>query len=123
MKKDTDTLQALKQLKNIMQKCKDKRVYARVTHVSNTGMSRDIHFIAITKRGSVYNIDGLIHRITGYQWARVGSGLHVGGCGMDMIFHVLYTVNTIAKSYHVVKTSKNMTSHDLYYNGLVNSNY
>lgn len=120
---DQNRLEALQKLKEIMNKTENKRVYATVLHVSNTGMSRVIKFIAITKRGHVYNLNELIHRITGYAWDRNYYGLRVYGCGMDMVFNTLYNVNCIAKSYHVIKTSKNKDNHDLRYEGLVNSNY
>ena len=123
MKKNNDVLVALNQLKEIMQKTKNKRVYATVLHVSNTGMSRVIKFIAITKQGDVYNLNNLIHRITGYKHDPNYYGLRVYGCGMDMIFHTLYNVNSIAYAYKVIKTSKNIDKHDIYYEGLVNSNY
>ena len=121
--RNAETLQALKQLKNIMQKTKNKRVYATVLHVSNTGMSRVIKFIVITRSGNVFNINDLIHRITGYKHDNNYYGLRVYGCGMDMVFNTLYNVNAIAYSYKVIKTSKNMDKHDIYYRGLVDSNY
>ena len=123
MKKNIETLEALYQLKKIMKKTKNKRVYATVLHVSNTGMSRVIKFIAITKRGNVYNITDLISKITGYHWDRSYYGVRVYGCGMDMVFNTLYNVNAIAYSYKVIKTSKNKDKHDIYYDGLVDSNY
>lgn len=122
-KKDVARLQALKQLKKIMLKCKDKRCYASVLHVSSSGMSRVIHFVAITKRGDVYNLDGMIHNITDYNFDNNYYGLRVGGCGMDMIFHVLYTVNTYARIYNVIKKSNNKDAHYLQYNGLINTSY
>lgn len=123
MKKDPRVLQALKQLKEIMQKTKNKRVYATVLHVSNTGMSRVIKFIVITRNGNVLNINNLIHEITGYKHDSNYYGLRVYGCGMDMAFNTLYNVNAIAYSYKVIKTSKKTDKHDIYYRGLVDSNY
>ena len=122
-KKIQEKLEALHQLKKIMQHTKDKRIYASVIHVSATGMSRVIKFYTITKNGSLYNLNGLINNITGYAWDKNYYGLRVYGCGMDMIFNTLYNVNCIAAHYHVIKTSKKKTKHDLYYSGLVNSNY
>lgn len=118
-----ETLQALLQLKNIMRKAKDKRVFAMVTHVSSSGMSRDITFRVITKKGELLRIDPLIKKITGYSWGADFRGIHVCGCGMDMIFNTLYIVNSIAIKYRVIKKSSKKTSHDLQYEGLVNSNY
>lgn len=118
-----ETLQALLELKKIMKKVKDKRIYAMVTHVSSSGMSRDITFRVITNKGELLRVDPLIKKITGYRWADNYKGLHVGGCGMDMIFNTLYVVNSIAISYKVIRKSKKTSDHDLQYQGLVNSNY
>lgn len=123
MIQSTETLQALKQLKNIMQKTKNNRIYATVLHVSNSGMSRVIKFMVITKKATLLNITDLISKITGYKWDRNYYGLRIYGCGMDMAFNTLYNVNAIAYSYKVIKTSKNKNRHDIYYSGLVNSNY
>lgn len=123
MKKDPRVLQALKQLKEIMQKTKNKRVYATVLHVSNTGMSRVIKFMVITRKGNVLNINDLIHEITGYRYDNSYYGLRVYGCGMDVVFNTLYNVNAIAYSYKVIKTSRKTDKHDIYYKGLVDSNY
>ena len=103
---------------------KNKRVYARVVYVSNSGMSRVIHFVSI-KNNRLYNLDGLISKILGYKFAetRGGFGLRVGGCGMDMIFNTLYNVNCVAVNLGLIKTSKNKDNHFLRYEGVVNSNY
>lgn len=122
-KKDASKLEALHQLKNVMRKCKDKRCFAQVTHVSSSGMSRVIHFVAITKRGDIYNLDGMIHRITGYNFDNNYNGLRVYGCGMDMIFNTLYNLNSYACMYNVIKTSKKHNAHELQYNGIINTYY
>ena len=121
-KDDIIKVEALHQLKKIMSRCKDKRCYATVKHISSSGMSRCIHFVAITKNGDQYNLDGIIHRITGYRFSNY-DGLHICGCGMDMIFHVLYTLNSYACGYNIIKKSKNKTAHDNHYNGIINTYY
>lgn len=122
-KKQLEQIQALKELKKIFNK-KDMRVYARVLKVSPSGMSRVIHFATI-KNNQLYNLDGLINKITGSPFVEVvgGWGLRVGGCGLDVIFNTLYNVNCWAIRYKIIKVSKNKDNHDLRYNGLVNSNY
>lgn len=72
-------------------------VYVVQTHVSKSGMQRRLKlFIA----GFVYNDEpGLINityladRILG--WGMDERGLKVGGCGMDMHFHTVYTISSI----------------------------
>lgn len=116
-------LEALNQLKNVMLKCKDKKCFVIVESVSSSGMSRVIHFVAITKNGDIYNLDGMIHNITGDNFDRNYNGLRVYGCGMDMIFNTLYSINSYARIYNVVKTSKKRSAHDIQYNGIINTNY
>ena len=121
-KKQQQKIELLKELKNITSKIKDKRLCATITRVSNSGMSRCMRFFYQDKKtGYLYDITWKINNILGYTWT--DEGMRVGGCGMDMIFHVLYSLNSLAKSYKVIKISKNKTSHDLYYNGIVNTSY
>lgn len=122
-KKNQKKLEALNQLKKVMLKCKDKKCFAIVKSVSSSGMSRVIHFVAITKNGGIYNLDGMIHNITGDNFDRNYNGLRVYGCGMDMIFNTLYNVNSYARIYNVIKTSKKRSAHDIQYNGLINTSY
>lgn len=121
--KNKKKLEALNQLKNVMLKCKDKKCFAIVKSVSSSGMSRVIHFVAITKNGDIYNLDNMIHKITGDNFNKDYNGLRVYGCGMDMIFNTLYNVNSYARIYNVVKTSKKRSAHDIQYNGIINTNY
>lgn len=116
-------LEALNQLKKVMLKCKDKKCFVIVKSVSSSGMSRVIHFVAITKNGDIYNLDGMIHNITGDNFDRNYNGLRVYGCGMDMIFNTLYNLNSYALTYNVIKTSKKKDRHSLQYNGIINTYY
>ena len=111
--------EALRELKVL---CKNRKVYAKVNHVSSSGMSREITF-RILKNNQLYNITGLIQKITGYSWGRTWDGIRVYGCGMDMIINTLYNVNCIGIRYGIVKKSKNKSDHDLRYKGIVNSIY
>lgn len=122
MREDMD--KALLELKNLMKKVKDKRVYARVTNVARSGMSRSITFRVITKKGELLRIDGIIQRITQYRWAREWcDGIIVSGCGMDVIFNTLYNINSVALYRNIIKPSKKHNEHDLRYSGIVNTNY
>lgn len=121
--RNTEKLEALNQLKNVMLKCKDKKCFAIVKSVSSSGMSRVIHFVAITKNGDIYNLDNMIHNITGDNFDRNYNGLRVYGCGMDMIFNTLYNLNSYALTYNVIKTSKKKDRHSLQYNGIINTYY
>jgi len=73
-------------------------VYTILRHVSRSGMTRGIDCYLIADNRPVW--------ITGYVGHAIGSpqpeeywrksmGLKVGGCGMDMGFHVVYTLSRV----------------------------
>lgn len=117
-----EQIEALKKIKDIVSKCKNKRVYADVTHVSASGMSRDIKFAAITKSGDYIPLTWYIAKALGYSLQKDGT-IKVYGCGMDMIFNTLYNLNSEAIYNGVVRISKNKDDHELRYNGIVNTSY
>jgi len=61
-------------------------VYCVLRSVSRSGMSRNISFFIQDHTC----IDVYIHDALSYSFAKSGSGLCVGGCGMDMGFAVVY---------------------------------
>ena len=64
-------------------------VYTILKHVSRSGMSRDICPIAIVNNEPVYlgySVAALI------GWRCDDQDVKVGGCGMDMGFHLVYTL-------------------------------
>ena len=87
--------QAIDSLKNIFALMPpEKRViYCVLRSVSKSGMSRTIDFFTIDN-DRPQHLSGLIKMALGYRWAKNG-GLVVGGCGMDMGFHVVYTVSSV----------------------------
>lgn len=70
-------------------------VFTKVTTVSRSGMSRNIHCYigAVDNDGknTIQNITWHVARLCGYSIANDG-GLKVGGCGMDMGFSVVYSL-------------------------------
>ena len=70
------------------------RVYTILRRVSRTGMSRVISSYTIIGNKPVW-LDGYISRL---GFTRVNGwmdGIRVGGCGMDMGFHLIYEVSHI----------------------------
>lgn len=65
-------------------------VYTACTHVSRSGMMRYIKCY-IVKKNEIVNIDWYIERVTGYK-SHDYKGLKVQGCGMDMGFHLVYSL-------------------------------
>jgi hypothetical protein len=65
-------------------------VYTNCDHVSASGMSRRISLYIVAK-GEIVNITRRASVVTGWKQSKDG-GLVVGGCGMDMGFHTVYTL-------------------------------
>ena len=79
-----------KELIELLEKV-DFKVWAKINHVSRSGMSRNIDFLLIINNRP-YNISARVADLIGYGLAKDGS-IKVGGCGMDMAFHVVYTLS------------------------------
>ena len=60
-------------------------------HVSRSGMSRRIDLYARTADGPMF-ITGMAAAAMGNRWDRDKGGIIVGGCGMDMGFHLVYNL-------------------------------
>lgn len=73
-------------------------VYTILRHVSSSGMSRDISLVYIKPRAkagqSIFDLDYNAQMALGWPAAK-RAGIRVGGCGMDMGFHTVYTLSSI----------------------------
>lgn len=67
-------------------------LYTILRHVSRSGMSRNISVYAIIDNEPIM-LDWHVARALGYSLAK-GGGIRVGGCGMDMGFHVVYSLSS-----------------------------
>lgn len=68
-------------------------VYTVMRHVSSSGMSRRIDVYTIKDNRPQY-LSGYVATLTGWKLHDKG-GIVVGGCGMDMGFHLVYTLSSI----------------------------
>lgn len=68
-------------------------VYTVLRHVSASGMSRRIDCYTVKNNRPVY-LSGYVSIFTGWKLSEKG-GIVVGGCGMDMGFHLVYTLSAI----------------------------
>lgn len=66
-------------------------VYTQVLHVSRSGMQREIAAY-IVRDGQIVNISWQVAAITGNRYGDRG-GVIVGGAGMDMTFHLVYSLS------------------------------
>ena len=69
-------------------------IYTITRHVSRSGMMRLISAFFV-KDGEIYELDWQIARIGLFQRHKTDEGLVVGGCGMDMHFHLVYELGRI----------------------------
>lgn len=70
------------------------KVYTMIRSVSSSGMSRQISvLIADKKKGEIINIDWWVARVIDVKRSDKNGSLIIGGCGMDMGFHVVYTLS------------------------------
>lgn len=83
-------------------KYRGKQFACIINSVSRSGMSRRMEFYA-----DGYNRVGYdIARIVDYSYNIDKGGLSVGGCGMDMVFHVLSSLNY---AMAILDTGKTLT--------------
>lgn len=69
-------------------------VYTILRHVSRSGMSRRIG-VAFGRNGDFRDWDGVVAAALGERWDRDKGGVIVGGCGMDMGFHLVYNLGAV----------------------------
>ena len=86
-----------------IEKYRNKKIYARVNHVSKSGMSRRIEYYCVHD-GVIDRVGYLIACLAGYKYDIDKGGLNVGGCGMDMIFSVLSNFNYFMAQQDTGKT-------------------
>lgn len=67
-------------------------VYCKPDHVSKSGMLCEISLYVIHK-GELVCINGRASQIIGWNIGKHG-GIKVTGCGMDMGFHLVYTLSS-----------------------------
>ncbi len=68
-------------------------VYTVLRHVSRSGMSRQIDVIHM-QDGSPRWLSRLVSKAVGIPFSEKKESLTVGGCGMDMGFHVVYELSS-----------------------------
>lgn len=87
-------------LLSILEKQGKPTLYTNLKHVSSSGMSRDMKVLAVAG-GEIVDVTWYVARLgVGTLKERNGQRVvRVGGCGMDMGFHVVYTVSAILYGY------------------------
>ncbi len=75
-----------------------KTVYTIVKHVSSSGMTRHISLMIAGNdqdgKPAISNIDWEASKLLGWRRNPKNGALVVGGCGMDMGFHTVYSLSS-----------------------------
>lgn len=69
-------------------------VYTVIRNVSRSGMSREIGVVLIDKDGSMLHPNHAVSKALGWRLGKK-DGVIVGGCGMDMGFHLVYSLGSV----------------------------
>jgi len=87
-------------LLSILNKQNKPTLYTNLKSVSSSGMSRDMKVLAAVE-GEIVDVTYYVGKLDiGTIKERNGQRvIRVGGCGMDMGFHVVYTVSAILYGY------------------------
>lgn len=68
-----------------------------VTHVSRSGMSRSIRALVPLQRAdgslTIADVSYMAADVLGWKVDERHGGVKIGGCGMDMGFHLVYTLS------------------------------
>ena len=79
----------------ILEEWRGHTLLAIVNSVSRSGMTRRIEFYA-AKGNEISRIGYFMSKILEWPYDVDKGGFQVSGCGMDMIFHTLYSFNAAA---------------------------
>ena len=87
-------------LLSILERQVKPTLYTNLKSVSSSGMSRDMKVLAVVE-GEIVDITYYVGKLDiGTIKERNGQRvIRVGGCGMDMGFHVVYTVSAVLYGY------------------------
>ena len=67
-------------------------VYTILRHVSRSGMQREIGLV-VFRNGIPLHPNYAAATVLGWKVNKQGDGIVVGGCGMDMGFHIVYELS------------------------------
>ena len=72
----------------------DDTLYTQLKHVSKSGMTRHIA-VRFLKDDYPYDYTYLASIALGWKLSDKYDGIKVGGCGMDMGFHLIYSLSYV----------------------------
>jgi hypothetical protein len=93
MTKKQDQQNAINELGAILKDIPTDTIYTVIRHVSSSGMQREIS-VKMIDAGRIIHLDYLVGEALGIKSGK-HNGLVVKGCGMDMGFHLVDSINRI----------------------------
>lgn len=75
----------------MLENLRNQKIYCNIKSVSKSGMTRRMVFY-VQFQNELYYLNDIIAKLTSFKKDKNGY-LIVKGCGMDMVFHVLYSFN------------------------------
>jgi len=98
--------EAREELKQIISK--DTKFVCSIPHVARSGMTRHIKIYIVSDDGYLLNYSLPISELLEERYNEKNCALVVYGCGMDMVFKVLYDLShTLFNDGYVLSKSKN----------------
>jgi hypothetical protein len=67
-------------------------VTTTIKNVSRSGMGRSIAVFATDDKGIICNVSRDVARVCEWRYDNDRQAVYVSGCGMDMAFHLVYTL-------------------------------
>jgi RNA-binding protein YlmH len=92
MTNKTIKAEAIQELTNILNSIPTDTIYTVLRHVSSSGMQREIS-VRMIDAGKVISLDWLVATATDRKIGK-HNGLVIKGCGMDMGFHLVDSLNS-----------------------------
>ena len=86
-------------------------VYTVLRHCSRSGMCRDIDCYIMQDNQPRW-ISRLVSKATGFGFNEKKDAIRVGGCGMDMGFHIVYSLSRVLWRDNFTCIGKNCRSND-----------
>ena len=90
MTKKQDQINAINELTAILKDTPTDTIYTVLRHVSSSGMQREIS-VKMIDAGRIIRLDWLVSQALGYKLGK-HNGIVIKGCGMDMGYHLVYTL-------------------------------
>ena len=78
----------------------DSTVHTVIRHVTSSGMSRSISVLCVGEDDDIYDVSYLVARALGWRVDQTHGGVKVNGAGMDMAFHLVYSLSQTLYGVH-----------------------